>query len=121
MRTLFKTLTAALLFIGLMPPAQAGMIATPDSSRLLPAAGMQNAREALVRQLTDLGVEAAEARARVAGLDDVQIAELNRRIADLPAGADAAGILLTVFIVFVITDVIGATDIFPFIHPVNTK
>ncbi len=120
MRTLFKTLTAALLFIGLMPPAQAGMIATPDASRL-PAAGMQNAREALVRQLTDLGVEAAEARARVAGLDDAQIAELNRRIADLPAGADAAGILLTVFIVFVITDVIGATDIFPFIHPVNTK
>jgi len=120
MRTLFKTLTSALLFIGLMPPAQAGMIATPDASRL-PATGTQMAREAQVRQLTDLGVEAAEARTRVAGLDDAQIAELNRRIAELPAGADTAGILLTVFIVFVITDVIGATDIFPFIHPVNTK
>ena len=28
-------------------------------------------------------------------------------------------ILLIIFIVFVITDVIGATDIFPFIHPVK--
>ena len=34
-------------------------------------------------------------------------------------GSSILGILLIIFIVFVITDVIGATDIFPFIHPVK--
>jgi hypothetical protein len=29
------------------------------------------------------------------------------------------GILLIIFIVFVITDVLGATNIFPFIHPIK--
>ena len=38
---------------------------------------------------------------------------------ELPAGGDVLGVILVVFIVFVITDVIGATDIFPFIKPVK--
>jgi hypothetical protein len=48
-----------------------------------------------------------------------EIAQLNQQINELPAGGDILGILVLVFIIFVITDVIGATDIFPFIHPVN--
>jgi hypothetical protein len=52
-------------------------------------------------------------------MTDEEIAQLNQQIDELPAGGDVLGILLVIFIVFVITDVIGATDIFPFIHPVN--
>jgi hypothetical protein len=29
------------------------------------------------------------------------------------------GVIVLIFVIFVITDVIGATDIFPFIHPVK--
>ena len=48
-----------------------------------------------------------------------EIAQLNRQLADLPAGGDVLGIIVLIFIVFIITDVIGATDIFPFVHPVK--
>jgi len=36
----------------------------------------------------------------------------------MPAGEGVGGVLLVVFIVFVITDVLGATDIFSFIRPI---
>jgi hypothetical protein len=52
-------------------------------------------------------------------MTDEEMAQLNQQIDELPAGGDVLGILLVIFLVFVITDVIGATDIFPFIHPVN--
>jgi hypothetical protein len=48
-----------------------------------------------------------------------EVAQLNQQINQLPAGGDGLGIVILVFLVFVITDVIGATDIFPFIHPVR--
>jgi hypothetical protein len=37
----------------------------------------------------------------------------------LPACAGIISTVVLVFVVFVITDVIGATDIFPFVHPVH--
>ena len=52
-------------------------------------------------------------------MSDQQISEIGQNIEQLPAGADAGSVILTLFIVFVITDVIGATDIFPFIKPVQ--
>jgi len=36
----------------------------------------------------------------------------------IPAGADALGILLLLFIVFIVTDAVGATDIFDFVDPI---
>jgi hypothetical protein len=89
---------------------------------LSPSLGLQDLatqREAIRQQLVDLGVEEHVAQQRVAALSQQQISEINRQIGEMPAGADAAGILLTIFIVFVITDIIGATDVFPFIHPVK--
>ncbi|MCK5383915.1 MAG: PA2779 family protein, partial [Gammaproteobacteria bacterium] len=59
-------------------------------------------------------------RERVASLSDSELARINQGIDSLNAGGESVlGILLVIFIVFVITDVIGATDIFPFIRPVN--
>jgi hypothetical protein len=37
----------------------------------------------------------------------------------LPAGAGAAGTIAIIFIVFLITDMMGATDIFPFVKKVE--
>jgi hypothetical protein len=55
----------------------------------------------------------------VAALTDAEVARLNQRIAELPAGGDVLGVILLIFIIFVITDAIGATDIFPFVDPVR--
>ena len=52
-------------------------------------------------------------------MTDTEIMQLNERLKDMPAGEGAAGIILVVFIVFVITDMLGATDIFSFIRPIT--
>ena len=76
-------------------------------------------RSDVKEQLTGLGVSPADVENRINLMTYEEIAQLNQQIDELPAGGDVLGILLVIFIVFVITDVIGATDIFPFIHPVN--
>jgi len=76
-------------------------------------------REDLQRQLATLGVDPLDAKQRVASLTDAEVNRLNQRLAELPAGGDVLGAILLIFIVFVITDAIGATDIFPFVHPVR--
>jgi len=122
MRKLLHTLTLSLMLLVLHQPASAGMIGTEQAlSPRLAATDIGATRALIEKQLIGLGVEAEMAQQRARSLSDRQVAEIGQRLDELPAGADAAGILLTVFIVFVITDVIGATDIFPFIHPVNRK
>lgn len=118
-------LLAASLLGAPIAPVQAGMVGTAqvlaaeqgrmDRDRL--ASLLE--REDLQRQLSAHGVDAQYAKERVAGLTDAEVARLNQRIADLPAGGDALGVILLIFIIFIITDAIGATDIFPFVHPVK--
>lgn len=121
--------TAALLSIllALMPmlPAQAAMIGneqiinqglsvqTRDSLRQL--FEQDTARQ----QLQAWGVNADQVNTRINSLTDAELARINQQVGDLNAGGNILGILLVIFIVFIITDVIGATDIFPFIHPVR--
>jgi hypothetical protein len=66
-----------------------------------------------------LGVDPGEAAARVASLSDRQIQDIAGRIEELPAGQGAAGAIvgaaLVIFIALLITDVLGYTDIFPFV------
>ena len=76
-------------------------------------------REDVRQQLLEMGVSQAAVEERVKLMTHEEIAQLNQQIEELPAGGDVLGVLLVIFIVFVITDVIGATDIFPFIKPVN--
>lgn len=71
------------------------------------------------QQLEAWGVSPEMARARINSLTGQELANLNRQFNELEAGGDILGILLIIFIVFVITDAIGATDIFPFVHPVK--
>ena len=57
---------------------------------------------------------------RINRLTDAELARINQEADTLKAGGtNVLGILLIIFIVFVITDVIGATNIFPFIRPVK--
>lgn len=115
------------MLLALMPllPAQAAMIGnqqiieqhqqnqTRDSLQQL--LNQQAARQ----QLQALGVSPEQLSNRIDSLTDSELARINQHVDSLDAGGSILGILLVIFIVFVITDVIGATDIFPFIHPVN--
>lgn len=76
-------------------------------------------REQVREYLSSMGVDTDQVKQRVAQMTDQEIATLNERMGDLPAGGDALGVILLVFLVFIITDALGATDIFPFVHPIR--
>ena len=124
-RKVGSLLLAASLLGAQVAPVQAGMIGTghllaAEQARLDRASlSSLLEREDLQKQLAALGVDVNDARNRVAGLTDAEVARINQRLAELPAGGDVLGVIVLIFVIFVITDVIGATDIFPFIHPVN--
>jgi uncharacterized small protein (DUF1192 family) len=79
----------------------------------------QVTRADVQQQLVAMGVSVTDVEQRIAAMTDAEIAQLHGQLQDLPAGAGVIGIALFIFVVFVITDVIGATDIFPFIQPVR--
>lgn len=118
-------LCAMLAFMPILP-AQAAMIGTgeivnPAQSGLTDERLQQFLdRDATRQQLQDWGVSADWVETRLNSLTDAELARIHGEIDSLDAGGSSIlGVLLIIFIVFVITDVIGATDIFPFIHPVK--
>ena len=117
-------LSLVLVLIPLLP-AQAAMV---DNTRIISEQQAALDRAAIlamldqdiaVQQLESWGVEPGMARARINRLTAQELADINGQLDELRAGGDILGILLVIFIVFVITDVLGATDIFPFIHPIR--
>jgi hypothetical protein len=115
----------SLLGMGLPLQAQAGMLPT-DS--VVASAAKERVTTFLNRtdvraQLESMGVNPADAKARVASLSDDEAAQLAAKIDNLPAGGDAAGALigalLIVFIVLLITDILGVTHVFPFTKPIK--
>lgn len=126
---LFKRTLTLMLSISLVSlsfgQAQAAIIANDqvihqiqqetDKAALLQMINRTDVQE----QLLSMGVSTADIENRINQMTQEEIAQLNLQLNELPAGGDALGIIVLIFLVFVITDVIGATDIFPFIHPVN--
>jgi hypothetical protein len=55
----------------------------------------------------------------VSSLSDAQVQQIHQRIDEMPAGSGALGTVAFIFLVLVITDLTGLTDVFPFIRPVN--
>lgn len=122
----FGLILAAVSLLGIqIAPVQAAMVGNLE---LLTQGQQQFDRGQLVNlldradvqlQLVELGVDPDAAKARVAAMTEAEIAQLNQSLADMPAGGSVLGVLLIIFLVFVITDVLGATDIFPFIKPIR--
>jgi hypothetical protein len=76
-------------------------------------------RQDVQHQLQAEGVDPNEALARVATLSDIEIRQIAARIDSMPAGQGVVesliGALLIVFIVLLVTDIVGVTDVFPFV------
>ena len=70
-------------------------------------------------QLEAWGVDSQIAKARIDSLTNEEVADMVDRLDQLPAGGDGFGALvgaaLLVFIILLITDLLGLTDIFPFV------
>jgi hypothetical protein len=83
------------------------------------------AREDVQTLLRTQGISPEEAKARVAALTDKEVMALEKKSEQLPAGGDGLGTivfaLLFVFIVLLITDIAGYTDVFPFVKKTVSK
>ena len=76
-------------------------------------------REDVQQQLTTLGVDPEEAARRVASLSDEEIQQIAGRLEELPAGEGGVGpivgAIVIIFLVLLVTDLLGLTDVFPFV------
>lgn len=76
-------------------------------------------REDVQRQLVLQGINPEEAASRVASLSNGEIQQIAGRLDELPAGEGAVGAvvgaILIIFLVLLITDLMGLTDVFPFV------
>ncbi len=121
--------TTALLLVMMMgffqvQVAQAALVTTDsaiqsqqlqmDRAEMIDLFAQENLRD----QLTQMGVDANAAADRIANMTDAEIAQLNENLQHAPAGEGVVGVLLTLFIVFIITDALGATDVFNFVDPI---
>lgn len=118
-----RRLIASLLVfsIALPLPSQAAMVATESA-----LAGAERAQAARLLERADVqarlatyGVSASDVKARVAALSDDEAAALAARIDSLPAGGDLIGAVVLVFLILLLTDILGFTKIFPFTRPVR--
>jgi hypothetical protein len=77
------------------------------------------ARDDVRAALIARGIDPQEAKARVDSLTDPEIMSLANRIDQLPAGGGALELFLIlaflVFVILLVTDLAGYTDIFPFV------
>ena len=77
------------------------------------------ARSDVQAQLQRLGVEPGEAQARVDALTDDEAARIAGHLEQLPAGGSVIGVLFAIFIILLITDILGLTKVFPFTRSVR--
>lgn len=104
-----------------LPAAHAGMIGT---EAVVNAAQSQQHRERLhsalnrddvQAQLLARGVDPAQVQARVDSLTDEEMQTLATNMDQLPAGGSVVGALVLIFLVLLVTDLLGLTSVFPFV------
>lgn len=98
----------------------AGIISTKDvlhESRANVTIDSFLAKQEVQAKLLEFGVSAENVQARIATLTDEEIAQINEQINTMPAGGDAGtilGVLVFIFIVLLVTDILGFTKVFSF-------
>ena len=110
-----------LLFFIQIAPLQAAIVGNgslmteitrADLIESLDKTGVQN-------QLISWGVDPQAAKFRIQQMNDDELTRLQQNFQQLPAGAGGLETVALIFIVLLITDMIGATDIFPFVKKVE--
>lgn len=110
---------------GLPLHAQAGIISSEqamsteagdaDRAKLSQFLDREEVRKALAAQ----GVDTDQAIARVQAMSDAEVALLADRVDDAPAGAGIVGTLFLVFLILLVTDILGLTAVYPFTRPIR--
>ncbi len=128
-RILATLVASSISFAGLVHAAPGGLISTEQvaASQGLRTAADQRAhvlatleRADVSAALVERGVHLDQARARVAALTDAEVAHVAAELDRAPAGAgDLLGTIVFIFVLLLITDILGFTKIFPFTRSVR--
>jgi hypothetical protein len=120
----YAAIAAFMMSTTVAPVAQAALVSTDRVTATATASAERDrvtaflARDDVRAQLVTLGIAPDEAQARVAALSDAEVSRIAGRIDELPAGQGAVGAVvgavLVIFIVLLVTDLLGLTKVFPF-------
>ena len=126
MRITSHLLIASVLGLGLpLQSSHAGLVGT---DKVAVSAQSQSERERIrffldredVRnELQIQGVDVNTAKARVDALTDEEVQKVAGKLDQMPAGGDVLGILFTVFVILLVTDILGFTKVFPFTRSIK--
>jgi len=130
-RAIALALVGTLNFAGLVQTTQAATISTEAVAAdagvaLRPAEDARNfiaqtlQRDDVVSALQQRGVSLEQARARVGALSDAEAQAMAQQIDAAPAGAgDVLGTIVFIFVLLLITDILGFTKIYPFTRSIR--
>ncbi|MGD8526271.1 MAG: PA2779 family protein [Thioalkalispiraceae bacterium] len=120
-RYLSAIVAGTVFWLSMQPVANASIIGTDDlvaeqqsvieRDTLLSALERDDVKQMLIQK----GVDPENAKQRVANLTDEEVIALNKQLDDLPAGSGVVGAVVFVFLVLLVTDILGYTDVFPFV------
>ena len=116
-----------LLFMQLMivPAAQAAMIGNDTVIQQQDRAAMKAQvmelmdHKVAAKALGDYGVSQDQVSQRLDRLTDQELQQLAQKAEELPAGQGVVGVILDIILILVLLDLLGATDVFPVIDPIN--
>jgi hypothetical protein len=126
MRMTSRLLIASVLGLGL--PLQSSYAGLVGTDKVAVSAQSQSGRERIrsfldredVRnELQAQGIDVNTAKARVDALTDEEVRKVAGKLDKMPAGGDIIGILFTVFVILLVTDILGFTKVFPFTRSVK--
>ncbi|MFP8833320.1 PA2779 family protein [Hydrogenophaga sp. XSHU_21] len=127
---LFRRWIAALLIpalaLGALPVSAQSALVSTEQALVTPAGDADRARvvgflarDDVRQSLTAQGVSADEAIERVRAMSDAEVASLADRVDSAPAGAGIVGTLFAVFVILLVTDILGFTKVFPFTRSIQ--
>lgn len=126
-RFLSAFLAVSILFTGSIQSVQAAMITTEqvagntfsatgndDRSRIVAALSREDVQAAMVAR----GIDPAQAQGRVAAMTDEEASVVASQLDTAPAGG-IIGVIVLIFLVLLLTDILGFTKVYPFTRSVR--
>jgi len=122
-----RVLAAMMVVVGLMSAtAQAAMVTTGDMvvtksleqtrNQVMSILDQKEAQDTLVK----LGVSRADVEERINSMTADELQAFSKQVEDMQAGGSVLGIILTIILILLILDLLGATNVFPAIKPINS-
>ena len=115
---IFHVMSVAIVCLGFASSAGAGVVTTAEALATTERAAQLDridsllAREDVREQLLAYGVEPDAVASRLASLSNTEIALLHDNIEQQVAGGDALALIGAVFLVLLILELVGVTDIY---------